>query len=396
MTDRPSPARYWTLDPGVTYLNHGSFGACPRPVLERQQAFRDRLEREPIRFLVRDLGGLWDRARSDLAAFAGCDADDLVFVPNATTGVNTVLRSLRFEPGDELIVTDQEYNACRNALDFVAERSGASVVVARVPFPLDGPGAVLEAVLDKVTERTRLCLIDHVTSQTAVVNPVGRLVEALSARGVDTLVDGAHAPGMVPLALRELGTAYYTGNCHKWLCAPKGAALLYVRKDRQERIRPLVVSHGANSPRKDRSRFLLEFEWTGTDDPTAWLCVPEALRFMETLDPEGWLGVMARNHALAVRARRILCQRLGVTEPCPESMLGSMAAVPLPDGGSPAEPPLFIDPLQDVLLEEYGIEVPVIPWPARPRRLIRVSAQLYNRVDQYERLSEALAEVLSR
>ncbi len=396
MADRPPLETHWTLDPGVTYLNHGSFGACPRCVLERQQAFRDRLEREPIRFLVRELGDLWDGARSDLAAFAGCDADDLVFVPNATTGVNTVLRSLRLEPGDELIVTDQEYNACRNALNFVAERSGAKVVPASVPFPLDGPGGVLEAVLEKVTERTRLCLIDHVTSQTAVVNPVGRLVEALSARGVDTLVDGAHAPGMVPLNLRELGAAYYTGNCHKWLCAPKGAALLYVRKDRQERIRPLVVSHGANSPRTDRSRFLLEFEWTGTDDPTAWLCVPEALRFMESLAPEGWPGVMARNHALAVRARRILCDRLGVPASCPEAMLGSMAAVPLPDAGEPARPPLFIDPLQDVLLEEFGIEVPVIPWPARPKRLIRVSAQLYNDVGQYEKLADALAEILSR
>jgi isopenicillin-N epimerase len=169
-----------------------------------------------------------------------------------------------------------------------------------------------------------------------------------------------------------------------------------VRRDRQDKIRPLAISHGANSPRTDRSRFLLEFEWTGTDDPTPWLCVMESIRFMETLHMEGWRGIMAHNHSLAVRARRILCGRLGIPEPCPEDMLGSMAAIPLPDSDSPVRPPLFIDQLQDVLLEQFGIEVPVIPWPARPRRLIRISAQLYNRLEQYERLADALAEVLCR
>ena len=393
----PDPlATRWTLDPAIDYLNHGSFGACPRHVLDYQQALRDRMEREPIRFLLRELGDMWERARSDLAAFAGCDADDLVFVPNATTGVNTILRSLALGPGDELVVTDQEYNACRNALDFVAGESGASVVVAAVPFPLAGPDEIVDAILEKVTVRTRLCLIDHITSQTAVVNPVERLIANLSELGVDTLVDGAHAPGMVPLELQRLGAAYYTGNCHKWLCAPKGAALLYVRRDRQDKIRPLAISHGANSPRTDRSRFLLEFEWTGTDDPTPWLCVSESIRFMETLHAEGWRGIMAHNHSLAVRARRILCGRLGIPEPCPEGMLGSMASIPLPDSDAPVRSPLFIDPLQGVLLERFAIEVPVIPWPARPRCLIRVSAQLYNRLEQYERLADALAEVLSR
>ena len=391
MPEHNALAAHWMLDPAIDYLNHGSFGACPRHVLNHQQVLRNRMESEPIRFLLRELGDLWERSRIELAAFAGCDADDLVFVPNATAGVNTVLRSLALSPGDELVVSDQEYNACRNALDFAAGKSGASVVVAAVPFPLGGPEEVVDAILQKVTARTRLCLIDHITSQTAVVNPVERLVADLSERGVDTLVDGAHAPGMVPLELQRLGAAYYTGNCHKWLCAPKGAALLYVRQDRQDNIRPLAISHGANSPRTDRSRFLLEFEWTGTDDPSPWLCVSESIRFMEALHPEGWRGIMARNHSLAVRARRILCERLGIPEPCPEDMLGSMASVPLPDSGAPVRPPLFIDPLQDALLDRFGIEVPVIPWPARPRRLIRVSAQLYNRVEQYERLADALA-----
>ena len=214
--------------------------------MDFQHNIRERLERQPVRFLVRELEPLWDAARAALAQFVGGDAVDVVFVANATSGVNTVLRSLRFKAGDELLVTNHEYNACRNALNFVAEQSGARVVVAEVPFPLQCEDDFILPVMEKVTSRTRLALLDHVTSQTGLVFPIGRLVRELSARGVDTLVDGSHAPGMVPLNLREIGAAYYTGNCHKWTCAPKGAAFLHVRRDRQRDIRPLVISHGAN------------------------------------------------------------------------------------------------------------------------------------------------------
>jgi isopenicillin-N epimerase len=387
-------ASLWTLDPGVTFLNHGSFGACPRPVLEEQARLRGLMEREPVTFLYREFEGRWDAARRALAVFLSCDPEGLVFVPNATAGVNTVLRSLRFEPGDELLVTDQEYNACRNALDVTAQRAGARVVVAPVPFPVESPDAVVEAVLARATDRTRLLLIDHVTSQTALVMPVERLVAELAPRGVEILVDGAHAPGMLPLRLDALGAPFYAGNCHKWLCAPKGAGFLYVRPDWQDRVRPLAISHGANSPRTDLSRFLLEFSWTGTHDPTPYLCVPACLEFLASLYPGGWPELMRRNHELAAEARRILCSALNVSEPCPEAMLGSMAAVPLPDGGpAPLAQPLFLDPLQDELYR-HRIEVPIIPWPAWPRRLVRVSAQAYNAREQYEALALALRELL--
>lgn len=388
---RPSPlASAWTLDPAVVFLNHGSFGACTRTVLAAQAELRAHLEREPVRFFIRELEGLLDAARVELATFLGAHPDDLALVSNATTGVNTVVRSLEFQPGDELLTTDHAYNACANALAYVANRTGARVVTARVPFPLDGPETVVQAVLSAVTERTRLVLLDHVTSPTGLLFPVERLVPLLQARGVDVLVDGAHAPGMTPLQLDALGAAYYTGNCHKWLCAPKGAAFLHVRRDRQERIHPLVISHGLNAPRTDRSRFRLEFDWYGTDDPTAWLCVPATLRAIAALVPGGWPEVMAKNHALAVRARKTLCAALGISPPCPEGMLGALAAVRLPDAQRAPRPFLSTDPLQDALLEEASIEVPIFSWPAPPERWLRVSAQLYNTEEQYDFLAQQL------
>ncbi|MDE3066334.1 MAG: aminotransferase class V-fold PLP-dependent enzyme [Verrucomicrobiota bacterium] len=384
--------RHWVLDPGVVFLNHGAFGACPRRVLECQSGWRARMERQPLQFLVRELEPDLDAARAALAQFAGAEADDLVFVPNATTGVNTVLRSLEFKPGDELLATDHEYNACRNALDFVAERSGARVVVAKLPFPFRSTDELIAPVLECVTSRTRLALLDHVTSQTGMVLPIARLVSELNRRGVDALVDGAHPPGMVDLNLSQLGAAYYTGNCHKWLCAPKGVALLHVRRDRQKWIRPLTISHGANSARTDRSRFLLEFAWPGTWDPSAALSVPEAIRFLGSLLPGGWPEVMARNRALALAARNILCAALEIAEPCPAEFIGALAAVPLPPAPPEAlpRPPMNEYPLQDALRLKHRIEVPVISWPAPPRRVLRVSAQLYNALPQYERLARAL------
>jgi len=385
----------WLLDPATAFLNHGSFGACPRAVLEFQQEIRARLERQPVRFFVRELEALLDQARGALAAFLGADAEDLAFVPNATTGVNTVLRALAFQPGDELLTTDHAYNACRNALNFVAGCSGSRVTVARVPFPLRDAGQIVEAVLERVTPKTRLALLDHVTSPTGLVLPMERLVQELAARGVDTLVDGAHAPGMLPLDLNRLGAAYYTGNCHKWLCAPKGAGFLHVRRDRGQAIRPLVISHGANSPRTDRSRFLIEFDWTGTADPSPALCVPEAVRHVGGLLAGGWPAIMRRNRSLALAGRQALCRALQVPPPCPEELIGSLAALPFPDSTNPepSKSPLYLDPLQDWLLATHRIEVPIIPWPAPPRRVLRISAQLYNSLGQYEQLAAALSRI---
>jgi isopenicillin-N epimerase len=388
-------ALLWSLDPDVAFLNHGSFGACPRAVLEHQASLRDRLEREPVRFMIRELEAELARARAALGAFVHADPDDIAFVPNATTGVNTVLRSLEMAPGDELLTTDHVYGACHNALQFTAERARARVVVAKVPFPVASESDVIGPILESITARTRLLLIDHVTSPTALVFPVARLVAELGSRGIDTLVDGAHAPGMLPVDVTALGAAYYTANCHKWLCAPKGAAFLHVRRDRQRGIRPLVVSHGATSLRKDRSRFRLEFDWMGTTDPTAYLSVPAAIQFLERLAPGGVRELYARNHELALAARNALARALAVKAPTPDAMIGAMASLPMPDATSAAPPdPPAIDPLQDAMMDRHHIEVPIFPWPSWPKRCVRVTAQAYNTLAQYEKLGRALAAEL--
>ncbi|HJW94499.1 MAG TPA: aminotransferase class V-fold PLP-dependent enzyme [Thermoanaerobaculia bacterium] len=368
----------WLLDPAITFLNHGSFGATPIAILAKQDEFRTQLEREPVRFMNRELEPLLDASRAAVAQFVGAEPADIAFVPNATAGVNSVLRSLDLDKLDELLVTDQEYNATRNTLDYVAGLAGAKIVVAEIPFPIASPEVVIERVLEKVTDRTRLVILDHIVSQTALINPIARLIQQLK---VDVLIDGAHAPGQIPLNLRELGGAYYTANLHKWVCAPKGAAFLYARKNRRISLRPISISHGANATRTDRSRFHLEFDWTGTFDPSAWLCAGESIRYMASLVGGGWPEIMRRNHDLALRARDLLCAKLHIDKPAPDEMVGSMAAFPLSDGD--------FNELQDALFAK-GIEVPIMPWPRFGKRLLRISAQLYNTIDDYERLAAAL------
>ncbi len=384
-------SKLWSLDPKVRFLNHGSFGACPLAVLEAQQRLRRQLESQPLRFFMREWENLLDNARSQLGEFIGVDTQDLVFVPNATTGVNSVLRSLEFSPNDELLTTDHEYNACRNVLDFVANRTGATVVVAKVPFPIESPQQVIEAIVEKATPKTRLALLDHITSQTGLILPIQQLVKELETRGVSTLIDGAHAPGMVQLNLQEIGAYYYTGNCHKWLCAPKGAAFLYVRRDKQAEIRPVTISHGANSARTDKSRFQLEFDWMGTSDPTAYMCVPEAIKYMDSLLAGGWDELIQMNHQLALQGRNILCKALDVLPPCPDEMIGSMAVVPMP---KLLEKYAYLD-LHDKLLDKFNIEVQVVPWQGKFKLLVRISSQIYNQPEDYEFLGKALLELSS-
>jgi isopenicillin-N epimerase len=397
-----SPDSPWDLDSSVTFLNHGSYGACPRPVLEFQRALVDELEADPVRFMSREFEGRLDAAREALATFLNADPQGLVVVPNATTGVATVLASLRLRPGDELLTTDHEYNATLNALASVAERARARVVRASIPLPIRHPEEVVEAILAQVTPRTRIALVSHITSPSGLVLPIETIVRELDRLGVDTLVDAAHAPGMLPVDLHALGAAYWTGNGHKWLCGPKGAGVLHVREDRRSGVLPLVTSHGRNDPRTNRPPLWKEFDWQGTGDPTAFLALPEAIRGIGALQPGGWPAHMAANHELVLAARTRLHDALGVEPMAPDSMIGSMAAFALPAvgaGGTPGHTESSGIGLATTLAEDERIEVPVGPFPVLAARddgappaatLLRISAQRYNEPADYEVLVDAL------
>ncbi len=386
----PKSRDFWMLDPKVRYLNHGAFGATPRAVLEHQSELRARMEREPAQFFAHYVGPELARARHALGVFVNADADDFIFVTNATTGVNLVLENLELEAGDEIVTTNHDYLSCRMAMQALARRRDLRLVVVEIPLPLRDGDSVIEAVLAATSSQTRLVLIDHVTSPTGVVMPVEKLVAKLEARGIDVLVDGAHATGMLELDVSAIGAAYYVGNLHKWLCSPKGTAFVHVRRDRQKGFRPLVVARGAGGT----EGFRRDHDWPGTYDCTGFLCIPRAIEVMAGLLPGGWPELRARNRAMARAARDHLCSTFGLAPPVPESMLGALVTLPLPAhlawrGTQPTAP---IDPLARTLFDTHAIEVPVFAWPSSPHRWFRVSAQLYNDRADYEALARALGD----
>ena len=389
---------HWGLDPEVTHLNHGSFGACPKAVLAELHRLQIELEHGLSKFLSREASGRLQQARRSLGQFIGANPDNLVYLPNVTVAINSVLRSLPLCAGDELMVSSHEYNATRNVLEYVAEQSQSRVVVVEIPFPIEGPESVIERMRDAITPRTRLALIDHVTSSTGLLMPLAELIALFHEHEVEVLVDGAHAPGMISLDLEALAPDYYTGNCHKWICSPKGAGFLYVKPALQEQVRPAVISHGANSGLVGNARFRAEFEWTGTRDITPWLCVPKAISYLESLVPGGWSEVMRRNHELVVEGRQLIAAALSIEPPCPDDMLGSLATLHLPGSGDfeaeVATSALSLSPIQEALFDRYKIDVPVLSCPESGRPMLRISAQLYNELDDYERLARALREML--
>ncbi|MCX6285339.1 MAG: aminotransferase class V-fold PLP-dependent enzyme [Bacteroidetes bacterium] len=386
------PSEYshlWAIEPGAIYLNHGSFGACTKYILEKQNEYRQMLEGQPMRFMVRQLEGMLNTAREKTAAFVNADCSDLVFVPNATAGVNTVFRSLRFEPGDEILFTNHIYFACRQLLEYIAETTGAVLVEAHYDIPISSPGVITEAVLSAVSNKTKIALIDHITSATALIQPVEEIVRELEKRGVDTLVDGAHAPGSIPLDINSLGAAYYTANCHKWLCTPKSAAILHVRKDKQKHIVPLVVSHAGYNAEPFAERFF----WPGTFDPSPILCVPDSIAYMASLMPGGWDAIMKRNHDVSIEARNFFCRELGLTPSCPDDMNAGMSTLELPLMGN-INPPAYkeADDIQNQMYNKYNLELPLWYWSDSPRRTTRISVQLYNSPEQFRYAAGILKE----
>jgi isopenicillin-N epimerase len=371
----------WLIDPSVVFLNHGSFGACPKPVLERQSALRQEMERQPVEFLWRRLRDLIAEARRVTAAFLRAEGPGTAFVPNATTGVATVLAALPVGPGDRIVLSDHAYPAVIKAVRKLCARSRAQADVRPIPLPLPDPREVAAILTGGLDERVRLVIVEHVTSPTAAILPVDLVVAECSSAGVPVLVDAAHGPGMVPIDVGSLRPDFWTGNFHKWVCAPKGAAVLWVAPPHQDAVRPLVPSHGYGGS------FLEEFDWTGTQDPTPCLCIPEALSFFDRL---GWERVRAHNHELVLYGREVVGAAMGTEPMAAEGAIGSMAVVRLPSGVADTEPRARA--LQAKLYESARIEVPITAWNGIG--LVRLSAQVYNRPSEYELLARALESLI--
>lgn len=382
----------WTLDPTLDFLNHGSYGATPCAVQEVADSIRERAESDPVRFLKVDLEPMLDGARRAVAAFVNCHAVDLAPVPNATFGLATVLSSTPLTPGDEILITDHEYQSLQNELERVCRVTGARTVRATIDFPIASPDLVAERVIASITPRTKLVIISHVTSATALVFPVDAIVRECNRRGIDVMVDAAHAPGQIPVDVRALNPTYWLCSGHKWLCGPRASGFLYVRPDRQRMIRPITLGSRAHKVRADRSLFLRDFDYLGTDDRVPLLALPAAIAHMGRIFRGGWPALMRRNHEVAMHGRQLILDVLGIESPAPECMVGCMSTVPLPEPPAHAlnRPTQYDDALQDALYERHRIVVPVWRWGPANQRVIRISAQAYNTPEQYRKLAEAL------
>lgn len=375
--------RQWDLRPDTTYLNHGSFGPPPRVVRQQRARFQQALDEQPMDFFVRQHEPLWRAARERLASWLHSAADNLVFVENATYGMNVVAQSFPLEPGDEVLLTDHEYGAVMRIWQRATARAGAAPPrVVRLPQPLGDVQAIVDCVLQALSPQTKLLVVSHITSATAVILPVEAIVRAVQARGVRVCVDGPHAPAQVPLQLDPLGADYYTASLHKWLCAPFGSGFLHVHPQHQAEIATPLLSWGRLDPQA-RESWDHEFIWTGTRDASAYLAIPAAIDFLESV---GWERFRRETHALAQVARQRLVALTGLEPLVPDSpdWYGCMAHVPLPPGDR--------FQLQKALWERARIEVPIVDWDQR--RWIRVSCHLYNHESQIELLLRTLDELL--
>jgi isopenicillin-N epimerase len=376
------------LDPELIFLNHGSFGACPKEVIAAMQAWQLEMEKNPVEFLGRRSGQLLASARSVLAAEIGANPEHMVFVPNATTGVNTIARSLPLREGDEILTTDHEYGACDNTWDFVCQRTGAKVVRVEVPMPFRAE-EFSQRIWAGVTPRTRVIYLSHITSTTGLIFPIEELCQKARQAGVLTLIDGAHAPGHIPLNLNALGADFYTGNCHKWLCAPKGAAFLHVRPEHHSLVKAPVVSWGYSDHLAGHASFdaytgsnLLEhrLQWQGTRDLAAFLSVPAAIAFQAQHD---WATHRAHCHALAAQTLQRVCQLTGLNPVCTDRDFGQMVVIPVPA--------MNPEHLKDLLFRQFRIEVPVTTH--KDQQFIRISIQAYNTLSDADALLAAVKTI---
>ncbi len=382
-----SIADEWSFPEGVTYLNHGSFGPSPRCVREARQAWTEKLERQPMDFFLRQMESALDAAAEKLGQLIGADGNDLLFCDNATVAMNIVADSVTLQPGDEVLFTNQEYGAVMRIWRRACDRTAAKIVVQPLPRPITSAEEQVAALMAGVTERTKLIVVSHITSQTAVILPVAAICREAAKRGVQVCIDGPHALAMIDINLRKLGCDFYCASGHKWLSAPFGSGFLYVAKRHQQKLSPPVMSWGGSVGGRP-AHWQDEFRWLGTRDPAPFLAVPSAIEFLERF---GWETFREQTHELAKYARRRIVELTELEPPIPDSRewYGSMIAMPLPQGDGPPNQGIR-DQLQTPLWEKFGIEVPIIHWHGE--RLIRVSCHLYNTREHIDRLCAALRE----
>jgi isopenicillin-N epimerase len=365
------------LDPKVVFLNHGSFGACPKVVFDQYQSWQRALEMQPVAFLGRRAPDLMRQSLAALGAFLGTTGDNLIYVTNTTTGLNMVARSLRLQPGDEILTTDHEYGALEMTWKYHQRERGIVMVHQHIPLPLVDEAAFVEAIWAGVTPRTRIIFMSHITSPTALIFPVAEICRRARAAGIMTIIDAAHAPGQIPLNLDAMDVDFYSGNCHKWLCAPKGSAFLYVNPAHHTMLDPLVISHGWQAETLfDRTM------WSGTQDLAAYLSVPEAIRFLQEHD---WDTVRTKCHDLAIETMHRLCELSGMSPIAMPRFFGQMIVAPLPAATD-------LTRLKDDLYEQYNIEIPLVDHHGN--KYVRVSVQGYNTRVEMDILVQALTVLL--
>ncbi len=381
------------IEKGFTGLNHGSYGAVPKAIMEYQYSLMNRMESLTTRFFTRELPHLLEESLETLCNFINSPYESTVFIKNATTAANAVLKSVNFANNDEVVTTNLIYASCRKALDHITSQKGVKVHKVEIPFPANDNTTIFNKVMEKVNERTKLIFIDHITSETATIMPVEMIIEAASKRGIEVFVDGAHAPGMIPLDISKLKPDYYTGNCHKWLYTPKGSAFLYVNPQKFDQMVPTVISNHYNDGKTPAQRFRNSFDWSATMDYSGYACVGKTIEYLEKEVEGGWKEIRKRNHALALKGRDILTDMLNLSPTVPDQMTGSIVTMKL-GSKSLKDPKTGLDIVQIELLDKYKIEALITTLYPTDERIIRISAALYNNEEGYVKLGKALKEIV--
>jgi isopenicillin-N epimerase len=395
MANIPEPCllfNKWSLNPNIVHLNHGSFGGTPQFIIDKQKGYIDQLESEPVDFSVRRWYPIYYENKKAIADFIGTSEHNIYLVPNTTIGINHILHNQK-DTNKQWLTTNHAYGACVHAFHKIGEARDNEIIKVQIPYPLYSEEEILEQIENNLSPKTSLALIDYITSATAIIFPIKKIIDLLHSKGVKVIVDAAHAPGMVDFNLDELDADYFVANCHKWICSPKGSAFVYVNPKLQKDYKPVYYSFYNDWNADEAAHWSNQFIWEGTKDYSAYLCIKDALEYLPSLIEGDWNDIKKHNRNLAIQGAKIIANKLGVELPVPESMLGSIVNIPLWDDKIPQKFFNYYTEVKNILYDQYKIEVPCILFPQAPKQYVRVSAQLYNSIEEYEYLGDCLLKI---